>query len=156
MNRSSKGSSFFSGALGLLRGKPSPSTMRTASKSGARILAKKRGESGPAVALPFRAAEIVCGRTACESARSLSGVRFLAGEVPRLPLQDCTSPNCRCTYSRHDDRRNLSEERRAQFSMKTKLYSDIPGNEERRRKYGRREGEISGRAEYYEFKNWDI
>lgn len=153
MNKSPKGSSFFSGALEFLKGKPVRTTASTARKSSARLLDKEKTQSNRA---SFRSAEIVCGKEACESARALSGMRFLAHDVPRLPLESCTSSHCMCTYARHNDRRNPSDERRAQFSVRTKHYPTLIGNEERRRKYGRREGELGVSAERYDFNSWDI
>lgn len=153
MNKSSKGGSFFSGALRFLKGKPERTMAGDARKSSARVLQPQRAQSTHA---PYRSAEIVCGRNACENARALSGIRFLARDVPRLPLESCTSSNCLCTYTRHNDRRNPSDERRAQFSMRTRNYATSIGNEERRRKYGRRAGEFAASPERYDFNNWDI
>ena len=46
------------------------------------------------------------GLGACEAARSLEKVRFLADEAPMLPLSDCSNPaGCRCKYQHYDDRR---------------------------------------------------
>ena len=41
----------------------------------------------------------------CEAVRETVGQRFLSNEVPMLPLQDCDSDDCRCTYELFDDRR---------------------------------------------------
>lgn len=153
MNRSSKGGSFFSGALQFLKGKPQRTRASAVKKSSARVLQAHRAQSTYA---PYRSAEIVCDRSACENARSLSGIRFLAPDVPRLPLESCTSSNCLCTYNRHNDRRDPSDERRAQVSMKTRNYATSIGNEERRRKYGRREGEFAASAERYDFNGWEV
>jgi hypothetical protein len=44
--------------------------------------------------------------SACEAARDLTNVRFLADEAPMLPLSDCSNPaGCRCKYRHYDDRR---------------------------------------------------
>lgn len=153
MNKPTKGGSFFSGALQFLKGKPERTPASAARKSSARVLEPRRSQSNYA---PYRSAEIVCDRNACQNARALSGIRFLAHDVPRLPLESCTSSNCLCTYNRHNDRRNPSDERRAQFSMRTLHYATSIGNEERRRKYGRREGEFAALPERYDFNNWDI
>ena len=57
----------------------------------------------------FRAAEIIPGNDgACAAARGLAGKRFLAKQVPLIPLRDCDYPNCHCSYRRHPDRRHKS------------------------------------------------
>lgn len=44
--------------------------------------------------------------SACDAARALEGVRFLADDAPMLPLSDCSNPaGCRCKYQHFDDRR---------------------------------------------------
>lgn len=155
MDKLPKGSSFFSGALRFLRGKPARSTAAAARKSSARLLANRSTRSAPAVPAAYRSAEIVCGKNACEGARALSGIRFLAADVPRLPLERCSVSRCMCTYTRHNDRRNPAEERRAQFSVRTQHYPTAIGDE-RRRKYGRRAGESGTAEQRYDFSNWDI
>ena len=41
----------------------------------------------------------------CDAVRESIGQRFLSNEVPMLPLEDCDSADCRCTYELFDDRR---------------------------------------------------
>lgn len=41
----------------------------------------------------------------CDAVRESMGKRFLSNEVPMLPLADCDSADCRCTYQLYDDRR---------------------------------------------------
>ena len=41
----------------------------------------------------------------CEAVQSMIGQRFLSHEVPMLPLNDCDSGDCRCTYELFEDRR---------------------------------------------------
>jgi hypothetical protein len=44
--------------------------------------------------------------SACEAARDLENVRFLAEDAPMMPLNDCSNPaGCRCKYQHYDDRR---------------------------------------------------
>jgi hypothetical protein len=46
------------------------------------------------------------GLSACDAARGLENVRFLADDAPMLPLSDCSNPaGCRCKYQHYDDRR---------------------------------------------------
>jgi hypothetical protein len=35
---------------------------------------------------------------ACEAALAQDGVRYLGNHVPRLPLTECTSKACECSY----------------------------------------------------------
>ena len=41
----------------------------------------------------------------CDAVRASIGQRFLSRDVPMLPLDDCDSEDCRCTYELFDDRR---------------------------------------------------
>lgn len=41
----------------------------------------------------------------CGAVRAVNGRRFLSDEVPMLPLEDCDSDDCRCTYELYEDRR---------------------------------------------------
>jgi hypothetical protein len=54
----------------------------------------------------WHAVTIVTPGHACDAANALTGRRFLSKEAPRLPLEDCPSPEfCRCTYRHYSDRR---------------------------------------------------
>lgn len=55
--------------------------------------------------LPFRGLVIRPGSHTCAAVRQLVGTRFLAKEVPRLPLSACAGAACQCSYSHFDDRR---------------------------------------------------
>lgn len=48
---------------------------------------------------------------ACPAAWKLQDEKFLAGEVPALPLADCNQRNCDCRYLDHDDRRSGEDQR---------------------------------------------
>lgn len=41
----------------------------------------------------------------CEAVRASLGQRFLSDSVPMLPLPECDSGSCGCTYELFDDRR---------------------------------------------------
>ena len=41
----------------------------------------------------------------CDAVLESLGQRFLSNEVPMLPLEECDSDDCRCTYELFDDRR---------------------------------------------------
>jgi hypothetical protein len=68
---------------------------------------------------PFQAAAITSNdsKCACDAVKQLEGRRFLAREAPLLPLQDCTSPACTCSYTRYRDRRGINGDRRAIASV---------------------------------------
>jgi len=63
----------------------------------------------PAAPLPkskrWHSVTIEPGRKACEAARKIEGVRFLAAEAPHLPLAGCDAAACTCHYRHYDDRR---------------------------------------------------
>lgn len=60
----------------------------------------------PAQERKYAGAEIVPHKDACCGAvQSIAGKRFLATEVPLVPLQNCDQPRCACKYRRYTDRR---------------------------------------------------
>jgi hypothetical protein len=135
MKKTSKNSSFLSGVFRIFKSSPTPKAMKTAQR--ARIQEKHNKQSPGGTDFPYRAAEIVVEDCACDAVRVLTGNRFLLDEVPHIPVANCTSRKCTCTYVRHKDRRNKYEERRAEFSALTNAYTTI-GNSERRGSAGRR------------------
>lgn len=72
-------------------------------------LGARRGAAPATVPKPegrFQAVAIYRGKICCEMARRFSEHRFLAREVPALPLKLCSMPqNCECRYLRFKDRR---------------------------------------------------
>lgn len=65
-----------------------------------------RGSRGAREQHPFAGAEIVVQRgSCCEAARAIAGKRFLAKEIPLVPLRDCDTQQCTCSYRRFHDRR---------------------------------------------------
>ena len=138
MNKSPRGLSAFAASLGFLNNKPTKVKTHSAKKASARIVAKHNKSANPDRSYTHRAASITFKECACDAVKKLEGRRFLVNDVPSIPVPDCTSPNCNCSYTRHNDRRRLYEERRALFSLKADLHT-IGGNEERReKKEGRR------------------
>lgn len=85
----------------------------------------------------FTAVTIVPGPSACEAVLSFGDRRFLSGDAPILPLTDCGSPSCTCKYVHYEDRRDVSDDRRQPFSMRTDLHTTT-GGEEKRQRAGRR------------------
>lgn len=59
----------------------------------------------------YHAVSIKYMSSACPTAKSMDGKRFLATAAPRLPLPDCDVLKCRCKFVHHKDRRS-SEDRR--------------------------------------------
>jgi hypothetical protein len=86
---------------------------------------------------PFQAVMLVCKSGSCTKAHELARNkhRFLTGEAPALPLQECTNPeSCGCHYASFTDRR-LTERR--EESLASRCYA----GPERRRRSGRRSGD---------------
>lgn len=56
--------------------------------------------------LRYHAVTIVSGPGGCALAKSLSDVRLLSFEAPRLPLVGCSNADgCKCKFEHHSDRR---------------------------------------------------
>lgn len=93
--------------------------------------ADKGGNAYPGVAIKLCA-------NACDAANELQNIRYLSGEAPLLPLPDCHRLDCACKYVHYSDRRDIHEDRRHAYSMKTDLYATT-GNQNRREKKERRD-----------------
>jgi hypothetical protein len=84
---------------------------------------------------PFHAVSILTGPTSCGPAHSLSVLRFLSPEAPRLPLTECPKPeSCVCGYKHYADRRAQARRKEDRTGMRRL----IVGEEERRTRQGRR------------------
>jgi hypothetical protein len=134
-----KTSNVFSQAFGLFKSKPKNISARTARASSARKMGATARARGPVKHYSYRSASVSAERSSCrcEAVEAISGHRFLLSDVPPIPLPNCTSPNCKCAYIRHNDRRSFSGDRRALFSLNTDLHA-IGGKQELRQKKGRR------------------
>ena len=54
----------------------------------------------------WHSVSVVGGLAPCPAALAIRQKRFLSAEAPRLPMQECTSPErCQCRYQHHADRR---------------------------------------------------
>ncbi|MEH6581694.1 MAG: hypothetical protein V7754_07140 [Halioglobus sp.] len=137
MNTTPRGVSIFSTALGLIKPKPQKVKTHQARMATAKILGKTKRTGTKAKTYPHSSASIKCEDCACEAVQQLEGQRFLVRDVPKLPLQDCTSATCQCSYTRYKDRRVFGAERRALYSLKSDLHI-LGGEEEHRMKEGRR------------------
>ena len=89
-------------------------------------------EKYPAVIIVVDEAE------ACPSVKELVGQRLLSTEAPLLPLIDCTSRECTCTYRHYVDRRGGSR----RFDEKSVVKKLFGGEEKRVRQRGRRAEDI--------------
>lgn len=80
------------------------------------VMVRRRSASPKSSSTPaakpkkFGAVELVAGRSSCTAAKELAGERLLATEAPMLPLAGCTT-NCRCSYRRYQDRRDINRRR---------------------------------------------
>src|ERR1700722_19091205 len=84
---------------------------------------------------PWHAVSIHLGSTSCVPARTLSAVRFLSPEAPRLPLKECPArESCVCGYKHHEDRRGQARRK----EDRTGLRRLIAGDQERRTRQDRR------------------
>lgn len=83
---------------------------------------------------PFHAISIQPCAKACSAATALRGKRFLANEAMTLPLADCDTANCQCTYKHYADRRKGEERRRASIAMREHFskYEQRHGRDRRR------------------------
>lgn len=75
---------------------------------------------------------------ACQNAILLQRKRYLASEVPLLPLNGCERSSCQCTYKHHADRRSGGDRRyptQAILAMDTEFLSQNRRAIEDRRRY---------------------
>ncbi|MBL4763573.1 MAG: hypothetical protein JKY93_12860 [Gammaproteobacteria bacterium] len=54
---------------------------------------------------------------ACKDVCHVRSQRYLASEVPALPIYGCTNPECSCTYVHHEDRRSGDDRRYPSLTM---------------------------------------
>lgn len=140
MSKTSKSSSVLSGMMKIFQQKPTRITSQKARRTSARLQKKKTSNLSADRHYSFKSAEIAFQENACDAVKQMEGKRFLVRDVPPIPVPDCTSPNCECSYIRHNDRRGLSVDRRTFFNAYNSQYLDN-GKEERREKAGRRESD---------------
>jgi hypothetical protein len=53
----------------------------------------------------WHAVTIAAPANACEAAQACKGKRFLSGDAPWLPLEECDAKRCECKYRHYEDRR---------------------------------------------------
>jgi hypothetical protein len=56
----------------------------------------------------WHAVTIAAPSNACGAAQACKGKRFLSGDAPWLPLEECDAKRCGCTYRHYEDRRGDS------------------------------------------------
>jgi hypothetical protein len=85
----------------------------------------------------YRCVEVQTHRDdCCKAAHDLAGKRFLHGEVPALPLDECDAGECGCDYKLLDDRR--SGPRRASDVASDMAKRYVESDDRRPRTSGRR------------------
>ena len=84
----------------------------------------------------YHAVSIKPGPRCCQTAKTMSGVRFLSKQAPRLPLPQCDAASCECKYVHHEDRR--SDDRRASDGGPVKPGAPYSGPNRRKSKRDRR------------------
>jgi hypothetical protein len=132
---------FISVTVGSLLSSKSPVPAKKGARYSARTAAKQTvGAASPAVPKnQWRAVSIAPCSAPCAAARDVAGKRFLVGEVPHIPLRDCDSGECKCTYQHHEDRRDPENDRRQfEAATQTLLYGQVADDGCRRRRRGRR------------------
>jgi Tfp pilus assembly protein PilN len=85
----------------------------------------------------YHAVAIRSPSNACDAARELEGVRFLASEAPKLPLQACDRQHCECRFQHYEDRRS-GRDRRSPFASGGVPSGTGAFDRERRERAGRR------------------
>ena len=125
----------FTATLYMLRPRKKQSTIPKTARHKTR-----RGAQNPAQARsPYQATSIRATACGCDAVKALGKQRFLtSGNIPKLPLPECSAATCDCRYVRHGDRRTSRDDRRAIYSLQTDLYT-AGDSSERRGRQGRRE-----------------
>jgi len=92
----------------------------------------------------FHAVEIRCTEGACQAAKDAGGKRYLATEVPLMPLEQCDRRDqCECSYRHFQDRRH-GPRRTADDAVSSRAHTDCV---ERRRSESRRAKDIAQESE---------
>ena len=100
------------------------------------LSAKAAPAQRPRIVNNYHAVSIKPGPRCCQTAKNMSGVRFLSPEAPRLPLPTCDVATCECRYLHHEDRR--SDDRRAADGGPIKPGPQFSGPDRRKAKRDRR------------------
>lgn len=88
----------------------------------------------------YRGVQIIAGADGCcREAEVAAEDRFLAHQVPRLPLDGCDRERCSCTYRLFDDRR--TDLRRAS-DVAFDIAAELRTAPNRRNELGRRRGDV--------------
>jgi hypothetical protein len=59
----------------------------------------------------WHAVTIAAPANACDAAQACKGKRFLSGDAPWLPLEECDTKRCECKYRHYEDRRGDARRR---------------------------------------------
>jgi len=120
-------------------GKTSTRSAAVARKSRAERAA---GSSAQADEGRYRCVSIICGPGACAEVLALGNRRFLPGQIGKLPVPGCSSPDCRCKFEHHPDRRDFEGDKRAPTALRSDLYT-ASGKPDRRTRKGRRKSDFN-------------
>jgi hypothetical protein len=91
---------------------------------------KRRSASASRKASEYQCVTIRPCLEACMAAAEQQDRRYLAAEVPDLPLSGCDSGECYCRYQYHEDRRE-NENRRFSLTQFNAIESRTGGHERR-------------------------
>ena len=66
----------------------------------------------------YRAASLQVEKTSCAAALDLAGKRFLAAEIPAIPLKECDRiGDCPCKFRKYSDRRSDDDRRSNSYAI---------------------------------------
>jgi hypothetical protein len=66
----------------------------------------------------YRAASLQVEKSSCAAALDLAGTRFLATEIPSIPLKECDRiGDCPCKFRKYSDRRNDDDRRSNSYAV---------------------------------------
>ena len=89
----------------------------------------------------YQAVSIHSYKGSCDAAEGVRGTRFLTGEAPQIPLENCTADKCHCVYWHHEDRRSGENDRRKRHELEDEFLA-TPNYENRRNVRGRRASDL--------------
>ena len=90
----------------------------------------------------YHAVSVKYPSSACNAAKTMTGIRILSSTSPRLPLPECNAAECNCAFMHHKDRRS-GEDRRSPFGSRS--YMALSGNSQSDRRIvkDRRQAEVA-------------
>jgi hypothetical protein len=92
---------------------------------------------------PYHSVSVETQPDCCIAARKLAKKRFLSGEAPMLPLENCQASDCQCRYQHFNDRRDEEAGRRNDFGLGKDLFGSDGQVNRREESLGRRANDKS-------------